>query len=94
MMRKRQQLAGFDQRYQMMIDNAFFTCDPPPAPTVQRAERPPMHEYIRRQLFRDLGKSTSDRVLRQMRKIDWSDENVSGMIFEHLLENMQHVIIL
>ncbi|KAG8195281.1 hypothetical protein JTE90_028431 [Oedothorax gibbosus] len=89
MMRKKAMLS-IDSRYTTMIENAFYYCNPPDvAPTV-RVERPPMHEYIRKLLFQDLTKSNSDknadkysssaRVLRQMRKLNWDDPEIAAYI--------------
>uniref|UniRef100_A0A914UNX1 MIF4G domain-containing protein n=1 Tax=Plectus sambesii TaxID=2011161 RepID=A0A914UNX1_9BILA len=77
MMRKRQQAAGMDQRYQMMIDNSFFSCNPPVGGGVQKIELPPLHDYINKLLYKDLVKASCERVLRQMRKVDWADEELS-----------------
>ena len=44
---------------------------------VQVKERPPMHEYMRRLLYKDLSKTTTEKVLRQMRKLPWDESGVS-----------------
>lgn len=36
-----------------------------------------MHEYIRKLIFKDLSKTTTEKVLRQVRKLNWNDEKVS-----------------
>ncbi|KAK3612029.1 hypothetical protein CHS0354_021705 [Potamilus streckersoni] len=76
MMRKKAAL-HLDSRYTTMIENAYYYSNPPDASQVQRKERPPVHEYIRKLLFRDLSKVTTEKVLRQMRKLNWDDPEVS-----------------
>ncbi len=43
---------------------------------VQEKVRPPMHEYIRKLLYKDLSKITIEKVLRQMRKLPCEDLEV------------------
>ncbi|XP_055944763.1 regulator of nonsense transcripts 2-like isoform X1 [Argiope bruennichi] len=94
MMRKKAVLS-IDSRYTTMIENAFYYCNPPEvAPTV-KVERPPMHEYIRKLLYQDLAKTINDktsekqsssaRVLRQMRKLHWEDEDTAAYITKCLI---------
>ena len=76
MMRKKSAL-HLDSRYATMIENAYFYSNPPEARQATRVKRPPMHEYIRKLLYKDLSKTTIERVLRQMRKLDWDNHEVS-----------------
>uniref|UniRef100_H2Z6M2 MIF4G domain-containing protein n=1 Tax=Ciona savignyi TaxID=51511 RepID=H2Z6M2_CIOSA len=72
LMRKRTNKV-LDQRYSTMIDNARYSCDPPKTEAVVFKDRPPLHQYIRKLLFRELSKSTVEKVLRQIRKVPWND---------------------
>lgn len=74
-MRKKSKLP-LDSRYTTMIENAYYYSNPPVTPQVTRKERPPMHEYIRKLLYKDLSKVTTEKVLRQIRKLDWDDPGV------------------
>jgi len=65
-----------DSRYSTMIENAYFYSNPPEARQEAKVRRPPMHEYIRKLLYKDLSKTTVERVLRQMRKLDWDNTEV------------------
>ena len=51
---------------------------------VQVKERPPMHEYIRKLLYKDLSKTTTEKVLRQMRKLPWDEPGVSFVLLYFL----------
>ncbi|XP_076469583.1 regulator of nonsense transcripts 2-like isoform X2 [Babylonia areolata] len=76
MMRKKTALS-LDSRYETMIENAYFYSNPPENPQSTRVERPPMHNYIRRLLYKDLSKITTEKVLRQMRKLNWDDSEIA-----------------
>ncbi|KFM57642.1 Regulator of nonsense transcripts 2, partial [Stegodyphus mimosarum] len=89
MMRKKS-VMPLDSRYTTMIENAFYYCNPPEVAPIVKVERPPMHEYIRKLLYRDLAKNSTDKssekysssakVLRQMRKLDWDDPETAAYI--------------
>ncbi|XP_059473711.1 regulator of nonsense transcripts 2 [Neocloeon triangulifer] len=73
MMRKKSVMA-LDSRYVTMIENAYYHVDPPEVgPGQMREELPPLHEYIRKLVYQDLSKQTTDRILRQMRKLKWNE---------------------
>lgn len=64
-MRKKSALA-MDIRYVTMIENAFFFVNPPEGGALRVKERPPIHSFIRKILYQDLSKPTTDKV--------WKDE--------------------
>ena len=66
-----------DSRYTMMIENAFYNVNPPEVALTAVPRRPPLEEYVHKLLYCDLNKSTTEKVLRQIRKLDWSDQEVS-----------------
>lgn len=72
MMRKKAAL-HLDSRYSTMIENAYYYSNPPESKAEAKKERPPMHDYIRRLLYKDLNKTTIEKVLRQIRKLNWDD---------------------
>ena len=75
MMRKKNAL-HLDSRYNTMIENAFYYSNPPEVSKEAKKVRPPMHEYIRKLLFKDLSKITTEKVLRQMRKLHWDEDDI------------------
>ncbi|CAG2173385.1 unnamed protein product, partial [Oppiella nova] len=77
MMRKKA-LLPFDSRYITNIENAYYFANPPESQAITRIERPPMHEYIRKLLYHDLNKANVDKILRQMRKLNWDDPELSS----------------
>ncbi|XP_026066042.1 regulator of nonsense transcripts 2-like isoform X2 [Carassius auratus] len=72
MMRKKQ-AQHLDVRYVTMVENAYYYCNPPPMEKTVRRKRPPLQEYIRKLLYKDLSKVTTEKVLRQMRKLSWHE---------------------
>ncbi|XP_043944246.1 regulator of nonsense transcripts 2 isoform X2 [Protopterus annectens] len=79
MMRKKQAM-HLDARYVTMVENAYYYCNPPPAEKAVRKKRPPLQEYIRKLLYKDLSKVTTEKVLRQMRKLPWQDPEVKNYV--------------
>lgn len=79
MMRKKQAM-HLDARYVTMVENAYYYCNPPPAEKTVRKKRPPLQEYIRKLLYKDLSKVTTEKVLRQMRKLPWQDPEVKDYV--------------
>uniref|UniRef100_A0A3Q4AUP3 Regulator of nonsense transcripts 2 n=1 Tax=Mola mola TaxID=94237 RepID=A0A3Q4AUP3_MOLML len=79
MMRKKQ-AQHLDARYVTMVENAYYYCNPPPVEKTVKKKRPPLQEYIRKLLYKDLSKVTTEKVLRQMRKLPWQDAEVKGYL--------------
>uniref|UniRef100_A0A8C0TZY6 Regulator of nonsense transcripts 2 n=1 Tax=Cyanistes caeruleus TaxID=156563 RepID=A0A8C0TZY6_CYACU len=79
MMRKKQAM-HLDARYVTMVENAYYYCNPPPAEKTVKKKRPPLQEYIRKLLYKDLSKVTTEKVLRQMRKLPWQDAEVKDYV--------------
>ncbi|KAG7456293.1 hypothetical protein MATL_G00250160 [Megalops atlanticus] len=79
MMRKKQAM-HLDARYVTMVENAYYYCNPPPVEKAVRKRRPPLQEYIRKLLYKDLSKVTTEKVLRQMRKLPWQDAEVKNYL--------------
>uniref|UniRef100_A0A8C4SC65 Regulator of nonsense transcripts 2 n=1 Tax=Erpetoichthys calabaricus TaxID=27687 RepID=A0A8C4SC65_ERPCA len=79
MMRKKQAM-HLDARYVTMVENAYYYCNPPPVEKAVRKKRPPLQEYIRKLLYKDLSKVTTEKVLRQMRKLPWQDPETKNYL--------------
>uniref|UniRef100_A0A3B3CUM1 UPF2 regulator of nonsense mediated mRNA decay n=1 Tax=Oryzias melastigma TaxID=30732 RepID=A0A3B3CUM1_ORYME len=79
MMRKKQ-AQHLDARYVTMVENAYYYCNPPPIEKTVKKKRPPLQEYIRKLLYKDLSKVTTEKVLRQMRKLPWQDPDVKSYL--------------
>ncbi|CAI0411623.1 unnamed protein product [Linum tenue] len=64
---------NLDPRHSTLVENAYYLCKPPERSARVSKIRPPLHQYIRKLLFSDLDKSSIERVLRQLRKLPWSE---------------------
>ncbi|EFP08303.1 hypothetical protein CRE_16832 [Caenorhabditis remanei] len=92
-----------DQRQAMLIDNAYFTCLPPEDSKEERLrlkldeEDTPMKRFIRH-IVLDINESNVDIFLKCIRRLDWSDPEISDYAIRYLsstwllpIENLQHV---
>ncbi|KAF5205430.1 regulator of nonsense transcripts UPF2, partial [Thalictrum thalictroides] len=64
---------NLDPRHSTLVENAYYLCKPPERSARVSKTRPPLHQYIRKLLFTDLDKSSIEHVLRQLRKLPWSE---------------------
>ncbi|KAF8557593.1 ARM repeat-containing protein [Imleria badia] len=73
LMKRKQSMQHFDQRQILLLENAYYQCNPPErAPRVEK-ERTPIELFIRHLIFDVLAKKTIDKVLKLIRKLDWDD---------------------
>ncbi|KAF9227255.1 ARM repeat-containing protein [Gyrodon lividus] len=73
LMRRKQSMQHFDQRQILLLENAYYQCNPPErAPRVEK-ERTPLELFIRHLIYDVLAKKTIDKVLKLIRKLDWDD---------------------
>lgn len=61
---RKKQAQHLDVRYVTMVENAYYYCNPPPMEKTVRRKRPPLQEYIRKLLYKDLSKVTTEKVRR------------------------------
>ena len=54
-MRKKQAMS-LDGRYTIMIENAFYYCNPPENKQIEKKVLNPLHEYIKKLLYKDMNK--------------------------------------
>ncbi|EJT53100.1 hypothetical protein A1Q1_00107 [Trichosporon asahii var. asahii CBS 2479] len=80
---KNMSVTHLDQRYNIMLDNAFYI-------RVAREieELPPMQAFIQHLLFDVLMKRTQDKVLVLLRKLHWEDAETFTDIWEAKYENI------
>ncbi|KAJ3164285.1 hypothetical protein HK101_000477, partial [Irineochytrium annulatum] len=72
MMRKKAVL-NVDSRQQMLIENAFYMCNPPDRPAIEVKQRSPLELYLRKLFYSDLARRSVDKVTKQLRKLNWED---------------------
>ncbi|KAI8967877.1 armadillo-type protein [Mycotypha africana] len=69
-----------DNRYALMVENAYYQACPPDKPAVCIKERSPIELYIRKLIHEDLCKKTLDRVSKQLRKLHWEDPSIQRIL--------------
>ncbi|XP_054163194.1 regulator of nonsense transcripts 2-like [Oppia nitens] len=84
MMRKKA-LLPFGSLYATNIENAYYFANPPESQAITRIERPPIHQYIRKLLYHDLSKANVDKILRQIRKLNWDDPDMVSYTIKCLI---------
>ena len=58
----RKKALAMDGRYSIMIENAFYYCNPPENKQAETKVRSPIHEYIKKLLYKDLNKLNVEKV--------------------------------
>jgi regulator of nonsense transcripts 2 len=81
MMRKKT-VQHLDNRQVLLIENAYYQCNPPEKIIKPVKERSPIELYIRKMIYEDLGKYTVDRISKQFRKLNWDDPEVLRVIYK------------
>ncbi|KAK7053362.1 mRNA decay protein [Paramarasmius palmivorus] len=82
LMRRKQSMQHFDQRQLLLLENAYYQCNPPERGPRQEKERTPMELFIRHLIYDVLAKKTIDKVFKLIRKLDWDDENIRTILFK------------
>ncbi|KAF8638034.1 hypothetical protein AX16_010666 [Volvariella volvacea WC 439] len=73
LMKRKQNLQHLDPRLSLLLENAYYQCNPPERAPQQRKERTPMALFIQHLIYDVLTKKTIDKVLKLIRKLDWDD---------------------
>ncbi|TFK53931.1 transcription factor [Heliocybe sulcata] len=76
LMKRKQSMQHFDQRQQLLLENAYYQCNPPERGPRQEKERTPMELFIRHLTYDVLSKKSIDKVLKLIRKLEWDDASV------------------
>ncbi|WVQ73762.1 hypothetical protein IAR50_003342 [Cryptococcus sp. DSM 104548] len=81
LMRRKQANMHLNQRQTLLLENAFYTCNPPERVAREVVQLTPMESFIRHLLDEVLMKRTIDKVLKLLRKLHWEDPEVYAYIF-------------
>ncbi|KAK1225711.1 mRNA decay protein [Marasmius sp. AFHP31] len=82
LMRRKQSMQHFDQRQLLLLENAYYQCNPPERAPRQEKERSHMELFIRHLVYDVLAKKTIDKVFKLIRKLDWEDASVRNILFK------------
>ena len=76
-MRRKQSAQHFDTRQQLVLENAYYQCNPPERVQREQVQLTPVEAFIEHLLHDVLMKKTVDKVLKILRKLHWEDAEVS-----------------
>jgi regulator of nonsense transcripts 2 len=86
LMRRKQNTQHFDARQKVMLENAYYQCNPPERVAITQVELPPMQLFIQHLVQDVLIKKTIDKVLKLIRKMHWEDVETVDFIFKTFTE--------
>ncbi|XP_058442844.1 regulator of nonsense transcripts 2 [Malaya genurostris] len=64
-----------DSRHAQQVETAYYLVKQPEGMRIQRKVRPLVHTYIRHLIFEELNKSNVDKMIRQLRRLNWEDRD-------------------
>nr|ASF90185.1 hypothetical protein SPAR06715 [Bartheletia paradoxa] len=76
LMKRKKAAQNLDSRQNLMLENAYYQCNPPERKACEQKPRKPMELYIRYLLYNVLDKKTSQKVVKQLGKLHWEDPEV------------------
>jgi regulator of nonsense transcripts 2 len=56
-----------------MVENAYYSANPPDRPAITVKEREPLELYLRKLVHQDLTPQTAEKILEKIRKFPWDD---------------------
>ena len=59
---RKKRVQHLDGRQNALIENALYAANPPEVVPTERIVRPPMLEYVRKLLYKDLNKGSTEKV--------------------------------
>ncbi len=59
---RKKRVQHLDGRQKSLIENALYCANPPETPRIVQEPRPPMLEYVRKLLYKDLSKNNTEKV--------------------------------
>uniref|UniRef100_V5GUK9 MIF4G domain-containing protein n=2 Tax=Kalmanozyma brasiliensis (strain GHG001) TaxID=1365824 RepID=V5GUK9_KALBG len=80
MLRRKRAATNLDSRQLLMLNNAYYQCNPPKRKAIEQKVREPMELYIRHLIYHVLQKKTVDAVVVHFRKLPWDDTAAHGWL--------------
>ncbi|KAG0055167.1 hypothetical protein BGZ83_009469 [Gryganskiella cystojenkinii] len=69
-----------EPRFLLMIDNAYYQCNPPEQSTRKKRDIPPIEQFIRKLLYLDLCKKNVELTHKLLRKLHWEDPETYKLV--------------
>lgn len=80
--RKKDSVQYLGPQERVAIENAFYYVNPPERPAIAQKERSVMELFVRKLIYLDLTKRNYVKILKQLRKLHWGDEEVVSLLFK------------
>lgn len=82
---RKKMLLSIDSKYVTMIENAYYTTNPPEV--IKRViNEPDMQAYVRYLLYQCLNRSTIDKVVKKLLLLDWNDKLLAKFVINRMIE--------
>lgn len=73
MLRRKRAAQNLDQRQLVLLDNAYYQCNPPEREAIVAKQKSPLELYINALIYDELNRQTAESVLKRCRKLPWHD---------------------
>lgn len=68
------------QQERMLLENALYYVNPPERAAIEQKERSPIDLFVRKLIYEDLTKRNFDKIVKQIRKLHWEEEEVVNIL--------------
>ncbi|KAH7108193.1 ARM repeat-containing protein [Auriculariales sp. MPI-PUGE-AT-0066] len=79
-LKRKQGAQHLDSRHQLLLENAFYQCNPPERGPREEKQRAPLELFVRHIMFDMLSRKTIDKVLRLLRRLAWEDTETVAVV--------------
>ncbi|KAH0565357.1 hypothetical protein GP486_001258 [Trichoglossum hirsutum] len=76
------------QQERMLIENAVYYVNPPDRAAITQKERTPTELFIRKLIYLDMNKRNYTKVLKQIRKLHWEEQEVLSLDVVTILQKI------
>lgn len=76
MLRRKRAAQNLDSRQLVLLDNAYYQCNPPEREATLQKQYTPLQLYVNHLIYDILTKKTLESVMKKLRKLPWNDEQV------------------
>lgn len=85
-LKRKQSAQHFDPRQRLVLENAYYQCNPPERVQREQIQLTPNELFIQHLLHDVLTKQTIEKVLKLCRKLHWEDPETLGYLYKHFGE--------
>ena len=82
LLRRKRAAQNLDHRQVLVLDNAYYQCNPPERKAIEKRIKSPIEQYIQHLMYDVLSKKHYEKVLKLMRKMHWEDPAVVNHIYK------------